>query len=112
MAVNGQDPEFIGLVEPTFSDYIRETAREKTDQVEFCAYNANEVDLFYVLVDQSEAKELELKITRLLNKAWLQLNENSNNTNSPIARIGRNIKSTPEEYMNSRIVSQIKLNNG
>ncbi len=104
ISINGQDPEFIGITEPTFADYIRETEKEKLDSIEFCSYNANEVDLFYVSVKDNEASSLELKLNKVLKIAWTQLNEASNS--SSVVTAARSIKST------NRIVNKLRLNNG
>lgn len=45
ISINGQDPEFMGVTEPTYSDFVQEPME---NSIEFCACKAYEVERVYI----------------------------------------------------------------
>ncbi len=52
IAINGQDPKFLGVTEPTFEDFERETRAEEEPLVEFCTQAAFHTDRLYIEIAQ------------------------------------------------------------
>lgn len=75
VSINGQDPEFLAIKEPTYGDYMRETAAQSQNSttIEFCPCNAFEVERVYIKYDNS-IDELKEKIDEILIGAWNELN--------------------------------------
>lgn len=94
VSINGQDPEFMGVGEPTNEDYTRETLGEQLQSVEFCPFNAYEVDRVYLTSNSSSYEELQTKINEILIQAWNSLNQD--------------LKEVPQD----RIVAKYKLIDG
>ncbi len=67
IAINGQDPKFLGIQEPTFEDYIRETGFEQKPGIVFCPCHTFEIDRLYVDSTQPE-------IQKVLQNVWLYSN--------------------------------------
>lgn len=67
IAINGQDPKFLGIQEPTFEDFIRETKREQKADIVFCPCNTFEIDRLYI--DSSLTN-----VDQVLDKLWLNAN--------------------------------------
>lgn len=72
VSVNGQDPESMGIQEPTYADFARESRPEGID---FCPCKAYEVQRVYIKSqDVSSLQQLRSKIDSILQKAWDRLN--------------------------------------
>ena len=114
IAINGQDPEFMGIGEPTYADYVRETTRQQSDtnNIEFVASNANELDLLYIRTTTSSSiseQPLSRQLNSMLERVWTDLNSGNGNedkTQEAAAAIGRST------MKRSRIMSKIKLTPG
>ncbi len=70
ISINGQDPKFLGVTEPTFQDFMRETLAEKEAKIEFCANNAFKIDRVYIEEETIDFKEIQI----LLDKLWTDSN--------------------------------------
>ena len=72
ISINGQDPKFLGIQEPIFEDYIRETTAENVTEIEFCPSSSTfETDRFYVACTD----DLNSKLGGLFGRVWLDSNQ-------------------------------------
>ncbi len=69
ISINGEDPEFLGLKEPTFDDFTKE-ANEENSVVKFCPCVAYESDRLFIVIEP----KLEQKINQILGDIWSELN--------------------------------------
>lgn len=70
VSINGQDPKFLGVQEPTFEDYLFETKSQNLTFLEFCPCNTFKIDRFYV----NNENNLALKLNDILSDAWKESN--------------------------------------
>ena len=70
ISINGQDPKFLGVQEPTFEEYLFETKRLNLTHLEYCPCNTFFIDRLYVNTN----KKLTLKINEILTDAWKESN--------------------------------------
>lgn len=85
IAINGQDPKFLGVEEPTFDDYIRETNVENVPMIKFCDRNTFEIERIYF--DSSM-----VNIDSVLDKLWLDSHQFTKRTIENHQRIERRSK--------------------
>jgi hypothetical protein len=101
VAINGQDPKFLGVQEPTFEDYLLETKSQNLTFLEFCPCNTFKINRFYVHNENAD-ENLSAKINDILSDVWKDSNsllkrKELNNKNS----LGKN-----------RITGRSKLDHG
>ncbi len=78
ISINGQDPEFLGIKEPTFSDFMHQTRLEKEKSIEFCPCSAFEIERVYFRLGSNMTESVfKNKLARLLNKVWHDMNADS-----------------------------------
>ncbi len=78
ISINGQDPEFLGIKEPTFSDFMYHTRLEKENSIEFCPCSAFEIErVYFKLSPNMTESAFKSKLARLLNKVWHDMNADS-----------------------------------
>ena len=73
VAINGQDPKFLGVQEPTFEDYLLETKAQNLTFLEFCPCNTFKINRFYVN-NKNENENFSAKINDILSDAWKESN--------------------------------------
>jgi len=69
ISINGEDPEFLGLKEPTYDDFGKQTDEEKS-AVKFCPCVAYESDRLFIVIEPN----IEQKINQILGDVWSELN--------------------------------------
>ena len=84
VSINGQDPEFLAVAEPTYAEYERETNADAEKSLKFCASNAFEIERLYISTSKaadfsasaaSSVALVEEKINKILARVWNQLND-------------------------------------
>jgi hypothetical protein len=77
ISINGLDPEFLGIVEPTYADFTLATIAENQTFIEFVPiFNAFEIDRIYLSIDQNEKQaNIQKKLLEILNQIWLNINK-------------------------------------
>ena len=75
VSVNGQDPEFLGVTEPTFAEFEHETEAQSEKTLKFCPYSAFEIERVYISAKNDSTEHFESKINEILTNVWNQLND-------------------------------------
>lgn len=111
VSINGQDPEFLGIVEPTFDAYQTATKLATKEPaisaIEFCPSSVFSIDRIFLNVQNDDPtnsglsiqRGLEALLNNILRVAWFEIN-----TNSTISR-GRGLD-------NKRLVSWVNVTSG
>lgn len=97
ISINGQDPKFLGVQEPTFEEYLAETKRLNLTFLEFCPCNTFRIDRFYVNTNP----KLASKINEILSDVWKEANQHKK---SPFLH-----KATNHSLAKNRIIGRSKL---
>ena len=98
ISINGQDPEFLAITEPTYAEYAHETDMDEEKSIQFCPCNAFEIERLYVTAKIDSVASMEAKINKILGRVWNQLND--------IEITGN------RQLQNNRIVGKSKLETG
>jgi hypothetical protein len=75
VSINGQDPEFLAVTEPTYAEYAHETEMDAEKSIKFCPCNAFEIERLYISAKIDSVELLETKINKVLARVWNQLND-------------------------------------
>lgn len=69
ISINGQDPEFLAVSEPTYAEYARETDADSEKAIRFCSCNAFEIERLYV--STKNVRYVKLNVFNSLNRQVL-----------------------------------------
>ncbi len=103
VSINGQDPKFLGVQEPTFEEYLLQTKLQNLTYLEFCPCNTFKVDRFYVNNKEKDDQNLAIRINNIISNAWKESNTITSLNNNTVE--SRSFKTI------NRIIGKSKLEN-